>query len=250
MKKLPVVLFAAAMLFTGSGEILRAEQAQRPVAGQNWISPSTGMEFVWIEALDMWVGKYEVTNEEYRKKKPRHDSGEFEGHTLNLDRQPAVRVNFDDGKAYAEWLTRQDSGALPSGYRYRLPGEYEWMMFAQCGDGRQYPWGSNWPPVSGHAGNYHGQEGAGGWAKLPGYNDGFPVTAPVDELWVNPWGLAGVGGNAGEACAVDSTGALFGAWRGASWRKLSRDHLRIWFRRDSAGAARSIIGGFRLVLSR
>ncbi len=47
-----------------------------PVSDRNWRSPSTGMEFVWIPQMEMWVGKYEVTNEEYRKKEPEHDSGE------------------------------------------------------------------------------------------------------------------------------------------------------------------------------
>lgn len=58
--------------------------------GQNWTSPFTGMEFVWIPAMNIWVGKYEVTNAEYRKKDPGHDSGSYEGHTLNQDRQPVV----------------------------------------------------------------------------------------------------------------------------------------------------------------
>ncbi len=113
------------MFFMGSGGILCAEQAQKPVEEQNWTSPATGMEFVWIAQMEMRVGKYEVTNAEYRKKVPGHDSREFEGHTLNRDRQPVVRVNFDDAKTYAQWLVEQDSGALPPGYRYRLPSEYE-----------------------------------------------------------------------------------------------------------------------------
>ncbi len=71
------------------------------------------MEFAWIDALDMWAGKYEVTNEEYRKKKPGHDSKSYGGHTLNKPRQPVVHINFFEGKSYAEWLTMQDSDALP-----------------------------------------------------------------------------------------------------------------------------------------
>ena len=55
--------------------------------------------------MDMWVGKYEVTNAQYRRKEPGHNSGEFHGHTLNNDRQPVVMVNFNDAKAYAEWMT-------------------------------------------------------------------------------------------------------------------------------------------------
>ncbi len=182
-----------------------------------WTSPATSMEFVWIPQMKMWVGKYEVTNAEYRKKEPGHDSGEYKGHTLNRDRQPVVQVNFNDAKTYAEWMTERDRGVLPEGYKYRLPSEAEWLTYAQCGDGREYPWGNNWPPKSGQAGNYHGREGAGEWEKIPGYNDGFPVTAPVDELWKNPWGLAGVGGNVWEVCASDSTGESFETWRGASW---------------------------------
>jgi formylglycine-generating enzyme required for sulfatase activity len=197
-----------------------ASQRGAPVAGQNWTSPATGMKFVWIDALKMWVGKFEVTNGEYRKKEPRHDSKSYKNHSLNRDSQPVVYVNFDDAKAYAAWLTEREKAAL-GGARYRLPSEDEWMTYAQCGDGREYPWGNNWPPPSGRAGNYHGQEGAGTWDKISGYNDGFPVTAPVDKLWANPWGLHGVGGNVWEACARDSTGQAFGgsfgAWRGASW---------------------------------
>ncbi len=108
------------------------------VAGENWTSPTTGMEFVWIPQMNMWVGKHEVTNAEYRMKEPGHNSGEFEGHTLNLDRQPVVHVIFDEFFAYASWMSDRDqsTGLLPSGYRYRLPSDQEWMTFAQCGDHR------------------------------------------------------------------------------------------------------------------
>ena len=87
--------------------------AGSPSEGRDWTSPTTGMEFVWIEALKMWVGKYEVTNAEYRKKEAGHNSKEFSGHSLNGDRQPVVNVNFDDAKAYAEWMTQQDRRWIP-----------------------------------------------------------------------------------------------------------------------------------------
>jgi len=223
-----------------------------PVEGQNWTSPTTRMEFVWIEALGMWVGKHDVTNAEYRRKDPTHKSREDEGCTLNGDRQPVVYVNFDDGKAYAAWLTERDREEcqLPEGYRYRLPTGDEWMTFAQCGDGR-YPWGNNWPPVSGQAGNYNGQEGVGHSPKIPDYNDGFPVTAPVDKLWENPWGLKGVGGNV-EEMTSNNPGGEFGAWRGASWLINAQDLLRCPYTRlGFDGSHRNNrYGGFRLVLAR
>jgi len=86
-----------------------------PVTGENWTSPTTDMEFVWIPQLDIWAGKHEVTNAEYRRKEPGHDSRSYEEHSLNGDRQPAVYVNYDDGNAYAAWLTERDraAGRLP-----------------------------------------------------------------------------------------------------------------------------------------
>ena len=220
-------------------------------AGRNWTSPSTKMEFVWIKALNMWVGKFEVTNGEYRNKEPNHNSGNFMNRSMNEDRQPVLFVNFQDALAYAEWLTERDSKFL-GGARYRLPSEQEWTAFAQCGDGREYPWGNQWPPVSGRAGNYHGREGIAAWSKIETFNDGFPVTAPVDKLWANPWGLHGVGGNVWEACAEDSSGSTFGAWRGASWGhgQDNPDTLRCSARRAKGASIRNYNRGFRLVLSR
>ncbi len=228
---------------------VKLEEQTGPVAGQNWTSPSTGMEFMWIDALKLWVGKYEVTNGEYRKKERGHDSKSFGRHSLNGDRQPVVYVNFDDAKKYAEWLTAQDRASL-SGAKYRLPSEQEFLAYAQCGRGWEYPWGNNWPPVSGRAGNYHGQEGASSWNKISGYLDGHPVTCDVEKSWANPWGLYGVGGNVWETCASDASGNSFGAWRGASWYFYSQDHLRCSYRLVGDGSIRYFSLGFRLVLFR
>jgi formylglycine-generating enzyme required for sulfatase activity len=225
-----------------------AVSGERPTAGTDWTSPSTGMEFVWVEEMGLWVGKYEVTNGEYRKKEPRHDSKEYEGHSLDGPRQPVVYVNFDDAKAYADWLTQRDREEL-NGMRYRVPSEDEWMKFAQCDRDWEYPWGNNWPPRSRQAGNYHGQEGAGFWSKISGYNDGHPVTCNVEEIWANPWGLYGVGGNVWECCAVDKSGRSFGAWRGASWGNNLQDYMRCSYRFSYGGSFRGDYYGFRLVLS-
>ena len=219
----------------------KAGDRKGPVEGRNWTSPATGMEFVWIPRIRMWVGKYEVTNAEYRKKEPNHSSQEFEGHSLNGDRQPVVYVNFDDAKSYAEWLTQQDRELL-GGARYRLPSEREWETYARCGDNREYPWGNQWPPPSGMAVNYPD--------RIEGYTSGFPVTAPVDKLWANPWGLHGVGGKVWEACASDSSGGRFGAWRGASWRNAYQDTLRVSYRVVGLGSHRLYNHGFRFVLAR
>jgi hypothetical protein len=220
------------------------------------------MQFVWVEALKMWVGKYEVTNDEYRRYKPEHNSGTFRGPwpysttepkeertwALNADREPVVRVNFDDMKEYAAWINRTRGDKIPPGYRVRLPSEAEFMTYAQCGDGRKYPWGNELPPKYG---NYHGQEGASTWLKVDGYNDGYPVVCPVEQSGKNDWGLYGVGGNVYEACATDSDGASFGAWRGSCWRAhgAAQVDLLCTDRIANGGTGRGYGNGFRLLIA-
>jgi len=229
---------------------VKLEKWISPEEGQPWTSKASGMEFVWIRQMGMWVGKYEVTNGEYRRKEPGHDSKSYEGHSMNHDRQPVVYVNFDDAQAYARWLTERDraSGNLPPGFEYRLPTGDEWMRFAQCDDKREYPWGNEWPPPSGRAGNYSGQESA--WSyKISEYRDDFPVTCKVEQSWANPWGLYGVGGNVWECTTVTPNGA-FDAWRGASWVNGIQGCLRCSARHDINASFRYLSLGFRLVLSR
>ncbi len=241
----PVALLLTALMLSGCG----SPDGSDPI----WISPSTGMEFIWIPELGMWVGKYEATNGEYREKEPWHDSGNFEGFSLNGDRQPVI-LEFDEARLFAEWMTQQDMLVLPEGFRYRIPSEAEWMIFAQCWDGRKYPWGDNWPPVSGYAGNY-ADETAGellGWSNvniITGYDDGNAVTAPVEQSWMNEWGLYGVGGNVWEVCATDSTGEFRSAWRGASWRQNLSGWLECSNRVAHFGTLREGEYGFRLVLA-
>jgi len=229
-------------------ERVTLDEVRLPAEGEPWVSPSTGMEFVWVPALGVWVGKCEVSNGDYRKKEPSHDSKSYEGRSLNGDGQPVAQVNFDDAKAYAAWLTGRDGGRL-GGLSYRVPTEAEWQTFAQCGDRREYPWGNQWPPPSGKAGNY--SDSASAWSgRIAEYTDGFPVTCPVERGGRNEWGLCGVGGNVWECCAKDKDGVSFGAWRGGAWSSDGPVYLRCGFRIDVGGSERASYNGFRLVLGK
>ena len=86
--------------------------------------------------------------------------------------------------------------------------------------------------------------------KIDGYNDGFPVTCPVEKSGKNDWGLYGVGGNVWECTVKSSSDLSFDAWRGASWGKDDPDGLRSACRNVYDSSYRSIGFGFRLVLSR
>ena len=225
-------------------------EGKEPVEGQDHTVAELGMEFVWVKALNAWMGKYEVTNGEYRKMKPDHDSAVYDGHTLNGDRQPVVYVNWDDAVAYAKWLTDREraAGRLPAGWVYRVPTENEWAACASCGDNRKYPWGNDWPPKYG---NYAGTEAKATLGyQLDGYTDGEVVTCAVEKSGKNDWGLYGMGGNVWEVCIDSADRSEFGAWRGASWHYDRVNGLRVAFRYFYFGADNSSVSGFRLFLSR
>lgn len=206
------------------------------------LSDEQEMKFVWIPALHGWCGKYEVTNGEYRSFRPDHDSGESCGHSLNGDRQPVVQVNRDDAQAFIDWI--ETRCVLPPGYELKLPSQEEWMTVAECGDGRDYPWGAAWPPPNNW--NYHGAEGALSVGSIEGHRDAWPVSCPVENSGRNDWGLYGVGGNVWEL-----TDALYknGKYvlRGAHWGDTAPRWLRC-DRRLTASDDRSSFGGFRLFL--
>ena len=222
-----------------------------PMPGQDYTVSDLGMEFVWIAALKAWVGKYEVTNGEYRSFKKKHDSKEWDGHSLNGDRQPVVFINFNEARDYAKWLTERERGAgrLLDGLRYRLPAKDEWMTLAQCGDNCEYPWGNQWPPKYGNYADVTAKRQLANWTTIDGYDDGHAVTCPVEESGKNEWGLYGVGGNVCE-CTSAIPGGVFDARRGVSWRSARQDRLSCAYRLDSEPAGRGSSTGFRLVLSR
>ncbi len=229
-------------------ELVALSKKFQPVAGELFTVPDIGMEFVWIEAMSCWVGKYEVTNGEYRKYKPDHDSGILhKSHEMNGDRQPVVLVSYDEAVVFADWLNQ--TAQLPEGWKARLPDGDEWMKFAQCGDGRKYPWGNDMQPPKDW--NYHGQEGAWIWYKIPDHNDGFPVTCEVEKSGMNKWGLYGVGGNVWEWTSewYDSS-QRERVVRGASWLDNHQDHYECACRFNYPPWLRVGGIGFRLVLCR
>ena len=222
-----------------------------PVEGKPWVTQTAQMEFVWVAAMGMWIGRYEVTNEEYLRKDPAHDSGDFREMPLREPRQPVVRVNFDDTMAYAAWLTEQEraAGKLPEGWRYRLPSSLEAMVYSRAGNAKTYPWGELWPP---NRGNY--ADGALSKAfpdlqAIAGYQDGFAVTAPVESSGENPWGLFGAGGNAWETTSKAAGSPVFGGWQGGGWDDHQAARMKCDVLYGFIGNARGAVNGFRLVLA-
>ena len=207
------------------------------------------MEFVWVAAMNCWVGKYEVTNGEFRRFRASHNSGEYKGRSLNGDRQPVVEVLYEDVTAFVDWLNK--SGKLPAGAQTRVPNGREWSTFARCGDGRDYPWGNEWPPKYGNYADEKEKQAFGSWGVISGYDDGEAVSCDVEKSGKNEWGLYGVGGNAWEFTTdIFDTMYISRVLYGGSWDCGSRDAIRCSNRLNLFAQDRSNEAGFRLMLSR
>jgi serine/threonine-protein kinase len=187
-----------------------------PFPESGWVVPEIGIEFTWVPALACWAGTYEVTNAQYRRLVPEHDSATGNDLLLNADEQPAVWLSFEDAEGYAAALTQREQAAdrLPAGFRYRLPQADQWTAMAQCGDQRKFPWGDTWPPPP--EANCNGSEWPGPEEeRIAEHRDPYPASCPVSKAGRNGLGLFGIGGN-----AMEWTGGANGTTpelRGNAW---------------------------------
>jgi len=224
---------------------------EMPTPGQPWATQTGNMEFVWVPGLSMWVGRFEVTNDQYKLKDPEHDSGDFRELPLTGPRQPVVRINFEDCVEYAAWLTEQEqaAGKLPEGWRYRLPSRTEAIAYTRAGMAGAYPWGDGWPP---RRGNYGDETLAATFRDLQyvaEYTDGFAVTAPVEASGENAMGLFGAGGNVWETTSKVPGGKEFGGWQGGGGDDHLPSRMGCEVTYGFLGNARGAVNGLRLVLA-
>jgi formylglycine-generating enzyme required for sulfatase activity len=112
------------------------------------------------------------------------------------DKDPVVCVNWNDAKAYTEWLTKK------AGKRYRLPTEAEWEYAARAGSRTPQPWGEK----ASAACRYANVADASAKRNVPGTaswtfhacDDKHAYTAPVGSYRPNAYGLYDMMGNVWE----------------------------------------------------
>ena len=205
---------------------------------------------------DFWIGKYEVSNAEYRRFNWNHDSKAYKGHSLNGERQPAVYLSWEDAMAYAQWLSEK------TGQRYRLPTEAEWEYAARAGSRAARYWGKN-PDEACRYANAADRAAKREWSDWTVHHcdDGHAVTAAVGSFRANAYGLYDMLGNvwewtcsvyeknyngAEQRCAKARDIGSNRVFRGGSWGNIPR-FVRTANRSHTVPGDRTGRLGFRLV---
>lgn len=139
-----------------------------------------------VYVSEFYIGKYPITNLEYRSFLQATDYEVPSGFYENLYRQsrenhPVINVPWKAAVAFCAWISKE------TGKSFRLPTEAEWEKAARGTDGRIYPWGNDWDP-----------------AKCNWYGGRVGSTTPVGKYSPegdSPYGVADMAGNVWEVCA-------------------------------------------------
>jgi formylglycine-generating enzyme required for sulfatase activity len=270
------------VITTGQGQRLRLIPAGRFQMGSSRSEDDRRLNEVLHEVeltQAFYLAEREMTNAEFRHCEPEHDSGYFEGQSLNDDDQPVVNVTIRQVFACLNQLSIEDGlqpvyieedgllvpdRPLRNGYRLATEAEFAWAARA-AGRGDLEPlrfsWGEELPPPdrAANLADLSAEE------ILPNtmvtYADGYAVSAPVGSYAANAVGLYDIGGNVAEwvqdyydplsgsdgVAVTDPLGPVRGrsnVVRGPSWRSATVRQLRLSYR-DYENDARPDLG-FRI----
>jgi len=175
-------------------------------------------------AKGFWMGRYEVTNEQFRAFDPKHDSREEDrhgyqfgipGYNVNSPKMPAVRLSWHQAVAFCKWLSQK------TGRKVALPTEAQWEWACRAGTATEMSFGKLGGDFSKHgnmgditlaafSGNpyqidwrrahYRNPKNIyDNWIPQDGrFDDGGFVSEDVGKYKPNAWGLCDMHGNVAE----------------------------------------------------
>lgn len=165
-----------------------------------------------------WMGRFEISNEQFHRFDPSHDSrlehGDFlqfshleRGYLLNEPRQPVCRVSWHQAIAFCHWLSQV------TGKNFTLPSESQWEYACRAGTRSSLSYGDTSDDFSLHANladaTLKKVDSFAPWQLPEGaippwrpaddrFTDGYRVAAPIGSYQPNAWGLFDMHGNVAE----------------------------------------------------
>jgi formylglycine-generating enzyme required for sulfatase activity len=176
------------------------------VMGQNGGHPDEGPEAAVEIAEPFWMGTFEVTNAQFARFDPSHDSRleaypgnnfsiPVRGEMVNGPDQPVCRISQAQAEAFCEWLTSK------TGRQFTLPTETQWEYACRAGTDTPLNFGAEDTDHSPYA-NLADVTNQKVWRWVhPGgssFDDRTFASADVGSYDPNPWGLHDMHGNVAE----------------------------------------------------
>lgn len=182
-----------------------------------------------------WIGRFEISNEQYALFDPSHDSrierGDLfqfsaneRGYPANGAKQPVVRVSWNQAMEFCRWLSKK------TGRHCTLPSEAQWEYACLAGTATPLWFGTvetDFSKFANLADHSLRAMPTLSWGLPSGavppwrpaietINDTFRVSSPIGSFAPNPWGLFDTCGNVWEWTAGDCDPGRK-AVRGGSW---------------------------------
>lgn len=226
MKLLQKPRIASRSIDLGDGirmELVHIPAGRFTMGSTDGYADETPMSDVKI-AKGFWMGKFEVTNEQFRQFDPSHHSGQEDrhgyqfgipGYDVNGDKMPAVRLSWKQAVRFCGWLSRQ------SDRKISLPTEAQWewacragtttpfhygdldtdfSKFANMGDAMLADFSGNPYVLDPARARYNNPQNIyDNWIPQDGrFNDGGFVSENVGRYKPNAWALHDMHGNVAE----------------------------------------------------